>query len=339
MSDTEVFLTVKNLKTHFFTDEGVVKAVNGVDLTVRRKETICIVGESGCGKSITARSLLKLIEPPGKIVGGQILLQRKDGGMVDIATLSPTGREIRSIRGNDISMIFQEPMTSLSPVHTIGDQLQEVLLVHMNITKKEARERVLEMLNKVGIPKPAERFKSYTFELSGGMRQRAMIAMALLCRSQLLIADEPTTALDVTTQATILQLIYNLQQEMDMAVMFITHDLGVVAEIADRVVVMYLGQVVEYGSEKDIFYKPGHPYLRALLHSIPKISGGGERLDSIEGMVPHPFRRPSGCVFHPRCKRKIDGLCDCEEPEMAVENSGHGVKCHLYKEENRESAV
>jgi peptide/nickel transport system ATP-binding protein len=236
-------------------------------------------------------------------------------------------------------MIFQEPMTSLSPVHTIGDQLQEVLLVHMNITKKEAQERVLEMLNKVGIPKPAERFNSYTFELSGGMRQRAMIAMALLCRSQLLIADEPTTALDVTTQATILQLIYNLQQEMNMAVMFITHDLGVVAEIADRVVVMYLGQVVEYGSEKDIFYEPRHPYLRALLHSIPKIAGEEERLDSIEGMVPHPFRRPSGCVFHPRCKMKMDGVCDCEEPEMIMEDSGHGVKCHLYKGENHESAV
>jgi peptide/nickel transport system ATP-binding protein len=336
MSDAEVFLTVKDLKTHFFTDEGVVKAVNGVDLTVRRKETICIVGESGCGKSITARSLLKLIDAPGKIVGGQILLQRKDGSMIDIAALSPAGKEIRSIRGNDISMIFQEPMTSLSPVHTIGDQLQEVLLVHMDITKKEADERVLEMLNKVGIPKPAERVKSYTFELSGGMRQRAMIAMALLCRSQLLIADEPTTALDVTTQATILQLIYNLQQEMGMAVLFITHDLGVVAEIADRVAVMYLGQVVEYGSEKDIFYNPKHPYLRALLHSIPKISGGGERLDSIEGMVPHPFRRPSGCVFHPRCKMKIDGICDCEEPAIVVEGSGHGVKCHLYKGEGRE---
>jgi peptide/nickel transport system ATP-binding protein len=330
MSDTEVFLTIKGLKTHFFTDEGVVKAVNGVDLTVKRKETICIVGESGCGKSITARSILKLIDSPGKIVEGQILLQRKDGNVVDIAGMSSTGKEIRSIRGNDISMIFQEPMTSLSPVHTIGDQLSEVLLEHLEITKMEAKEQVLEMLNKVGIPRPAERFNSYTFELSGGMRQRAMIAMALLCRSQLLIADEPTTALDVTTQATILQLIYNLQQEMGMAVMFITHDLGVVAEIADRVAVMYLGQIVEYGSEKEIFHDPRHPYLQALLHSIPKISGANERLDSIEGMVPHPFRRPSGCVFHPRCKMKKEGICGSDEPKMVMEGSGHGVKCHLY---------
>ena len=333
MSDTDVFLTINGLKTHFFTDEGVVKAVNGVDLTVKRRETICIVGESGCGKSITARSILKLIDSPGKIVAGEILLHRKDGSLVDIAAMSPTGREIRSIRGNDISMIFQEPMTSLSPVHTIGDQLQEILLVHMKISKTEAKEKVLEMLNKVGIPKPIERFMSYTFELSGGMRQRAMIAMALLCQSQLLIADEPTTALDVTTQATILQLIYRLQQEMGMAVMFITHDLGVVAEIADRVAVMYLGQIMEYGTVKDVFHEPRHPYLQALLHSIPKISGGSERLDSIEGMVPHPFRRPSGCVFHPRCKRKMEGLCDVEEPEMIIENSSHGVKCHLYNGE------
>jgi oligopeptide/dipeptide ABC transporter ATP-binding protein len=339
MSDGEVFLTVKDLKTHFFTDEGVVKAVNGVDLTVKHRETICIVGESGCGKSITARSILKLIDPPGRIVSGQMLLKRKDGSMVDIAALSPTGREIRSIRGNDISMIFQEPMSSLSPVHTIGDQLQEVLMVHMTISKKEAREQVLEMLNKVGIPKPSERFKAYTFELSGGMRQRAMIAMALLCRSQLLIADEPTTALDVTTQATILQLIYNLQQDMGMAVLFITHDLGVVAEIADRVAVMYLGQVVEYGTAGDIFNDPRHPYLQALLHSIPKISGPGDRLDSIEGMVPHPFRRPEGCVFHPRCRKRVAGLCDCAEPEMAGEHSGHGVKCHLFKGDAHEPST
>jgi peptide/nickel transport system ATP-binding protein len=230
-------------------------------------------------------------------------------------------------------MIFQEPMSSLSPVHTIGDQLQEALLVHIKLTKQEAKERVLEMLNKVGIPKPAERFNNYTFELSGGMRQRAMIAMALLCRSQLLIADEPTTALDVTTQATILQLIYKLQQELGMAVMFITHDLGVVAEIADRVAVMYLGQVVEYGSVKDIFYNPKHPYLQALLRSIPKLAGGEERLDSIEGMVPHPFRRPSGCVFHPRCRMKKDGVCNVEEPSVVTEGPGHGVKCHLFKGE------
>ncbi len=326
----DVLLRIRGLKTWFYTDEGVVKAVDGVDLALRQGETLCLVGESGCGKSITARSILQLIDSPGRIVEGEISFRRKDGRVVDVAGMKPTGREVRDIRGNEISMIFQEPMSSLSPVHTIGDQLSETLQIHLKLDKEEARKRVVEMLERVGIPKASERLGSYPFELSGGMRQRAMIAMALLCRSSLLIADEPTTALDVTTQANILDLIKELQRELGMSVMFITHDLGVVAEIADRVAVMYLGQVVEYGPADSIYHDPKHPYLRALLRSIPKLEWGGERLDSIEGMVPHPFRRPEGCAFHTRCRERIAGTCDTVEPPSFALDGGTQVKCHLY---------
>ncbi len=336
VSGSDVLLEIRGLKTFFFTDEGVVKAVNGVDLTLRQGETLCLVGESGCGKSITARSILQLIDRPGRIVEGAISFCRKDGRVVDVARMKPTGREVRDIRGNEISMIFQEPMSSLSPVHTIGDQLSETLQIHLGLDKEQVRARVVEMLERVGIPRASEQLASYPFELSGGMRQRAMIAMALLCRSSLLIADEPTTALDVTTQANILDLIKELQRDLGMSVMFITHDLGVVAEIADTVAVMYLGQVVESGPAESIYHDPKHPYLQALLRSIPKLDWGGERLDSIEGMVPHPFRRPEGCAFHTRCRQRIAGTCDTIEPASVTLQMGRPlqvgrhVKCHLY---------
>ena len=270
----ETLLELRDLKTHFFTDEGVVKAVDGVSFSIPRGKTLCVVGESGCGKSMMARSILQLVEPPGRIVSGNILFHSSPGESVNLAKLEPRGRAIRQLRGNEIAMIFQEPMTSLSPVHTIGNQIMEAILLHLPVGKKEAQERAAEVLSRVGIPKPKERLSSYTFELSGGMRQRAMIAMALACEPKLLIADEPTTALDVTTQANILDLIKELQEELDMSVMFITHDLGVVAEIADEVVVMYLGTVAEKGDVDDIFHDPKHPYTKALLRSIPKLGTG-----------------------------------------------------------------
>ena len=256
----EVFLEVKGLRTHFFTDEGVVKAVDGADFQVRRGKTLCIVGESGCGKSITARSILQLLAKIGKIVEGEILLSRDSGEVLDLAALKPQSKVMQSIRGKEISMIFQEPMSSLSPVHTIGNQIMEAIQLHFDADKKEAKRRAIDILERVGIPKAETRLGSYVFELSGGMRQRAMIAMALSCQPRLLIADEPTTALDVTTQANILDLIRELQKDMDMTIIFITHDLGVVAEIADEVVVMYLGKAVESGDVDTIFHDPKHPY-------------------------------------------------------------------------------
>ena len=326
-------LELRNLKTHFFTDEGVVKAVDGVSFDIPTGKTLCVVGESGCGKSMTARSILQLVDTPGKIVDGDILYHPPKGEPVNLAKLEPRGRAIRQIRGNDIAMIFQEPMTSLSPVHTIGNQIMEAILLHLPVSKMEARERAVDVLSRVGIPKPEERLSSYTFELSGGMRQRAMIAMALACEPKLLIADEPTTALDVTTQANILDLIKELQEGSGMAVMFITHDLGVVAEIADEVVVMYLGSVVERGDVDSIFHDPKHPYTKALLRSIPKLgTGHKERLESIRGMVPHPFNRPQGCSYHPRCDAFMAGVCDRTVPPITSLGDGREVTCLLYDE-------
>jgi len=331
--NNDTLIEVQGLKTYFFTDEGIVKAVDGVDFTIRNGKTLCIVGESGCGKSITARSIMRLIESPGKIVEGSIRLARTDGSGIDITALSPKGKEIRQIRGAEISMIFQEPMSSLSPVHTIGNQLSESIRLHLKLSREEAKARTIEVLQEVGIPKADQRFDSYPFELSGGMRQRVMIAMALTCRARLLIADEPTTALDVTTQANILDLIQGLQSDYNMSVMFITHDLGVVAEIADEAVVMYLGKVVERGPVDAIFHDPKHPYLVSLLRSIPKLSAGTmERLDSIRGMVPHPFNRPSGCPFHPRCDQAIKGRCDAGLPPRISLGPDREVSCFLYGE-------
>ena len=314
-NDNETLLEIKDVKTHFFTDEGVVKAVDGVNLSLKRGQTLCVVGESGCGKSVTARSIIRIVPPPGQIVSGEIVFQQRNGQSVDLAQMNPKGREIRKIRGGEISMIFQEPMSSLSPVHSIGSQLMEAILLHLPVNKREARKRAISMLDLVGIPRASEQLDAYSFELSGGMRQRAMIAIALACEPQLLIADEPTTALDVTTQANILDLIRDLQQDSGMSVLFITHDLGVVAEIADEVVVMYLGRDVESGTVDSIFHDPKHPYTRALLQSIPRYdSRDKQRLYSIKGTVPHPFDRPTGCPFHPRCDDFIPEQCNRDRP-------------------------
>ncbi|MCA9839834.1 MAG: ABC transporter ATP-binding protein [Trueperaceae bacterium] len=337
MTLNQTLISVRGLKTHFFTDEGVVKAVDGVDFDIPRGKTLCVVGESGSGKSVTARSIMQLIDRPGKIVAGEVLYYREEGKPIDIVQLGNTGKDIRSIRGNDISLIFQEPMTALSPIHTIGNQVTEAILLHQAITKEEATERAIQMLARVGIPKPKERMTSYPFELSGGMRQRVCIAMALVCEPVLLIADEPTTALDVTTQANILDLIFDLQQEMGMSVMFITHDLGVVAEIADEVVVMYLGQVVEQSDVDTIFHNPKHPYTQALLKSIPKLDlEERHRLEQIRGMVPHPFNRPSGCSFHTRCEQIMRGTCERITPQYLELEPGHSVRCLLYQDEAKE---
>jgi peptide/nickel transport system ATP-binding protein len=335
----DLLLEVRDLKTWFALDEGTVKALDGATFDVRRGKTLCIVGESGCGKSMTARSILQIVQPPGKVIEGEMLFHRKDPATgavrtVDLARLDPTGRAIREIRGLEIAMIFQEPMTSFSPIHTIGNQIAENILIHHAISKEEARRRSVEMLRKVGVPRPDDRFDAYPFQLSGGLRQRAMIAMALSNNPALLIADEPTTALDVTTQAQILELMKGLQDEFGMAMIFITHDLGVVAEIADEVAVMYLGIVVERGDADQIFHEPKHPYTRALLKSIPRLGEATrERLDSIRGMVPDPYNRPAGCPFQTRCDFMMPGICNRIVPPTTDLGHRRDVRCHLFEPE------
>ncbi len=330
-NDTKPLLSVRNLKTSFFQDEGTTKAVDGATFDVFPGKTLGIVGESGCGKSVTAQSILRIVDHPGRIVDGEIILTRADGSQVDVVKLKPNSREIRSIRGGDIGLIFQEPMTSFSPVHTVGAQLIEAVMLHGAFSKKEARLRGIEALRSVGIPKPERRIDEYSFELSGGLRQRAMIAVALSCDPRLLIADEPTTALDVTTQAQILDLLRRIQQERGMAIMLITHNLGVVAEMADDVVVMYLGKVVEEGNVDEIFHDPKHPYTKALLQSIPSIDSTPRlKLPTISGSIPHPFNRPKGCPFHPRCLSAIAGRCDTDEPPLQAVGEGRRVSCFLY---------
>jgi oligopeptide/dipeptide ABC transporter ATP-binding protein len=343
MAELANLLEVRNLKTHFQLDQGIVRAVNGVNFTVKRGQTVGLVGESGCGKSVLARSILRIVPPPGEIVEGEILFHRAGGfrggngaapahDVIDLATLDPKGPAIRSIRGADISMVFQEPMTSLSPVHTIGNQINEVITLHQKVSEQEARKRAIDMLAKVGMPHPSRTIDRYSHELSGGMRQRAMIAMALSCHPALLIADEPTTALDVTTEAQILTLMRNLQKELGMAIMFITHNLGVIAQMAESVVVMYMGKVVEEASVDSIFYNPKHPYTRALLQSIPRLGQkqAGKRLASIKGMVPDPYSIPKGCPFHPRCSEMKAGICDTVVPPYVEVEPGHKVRCVLY---------
>jgi len=339
MSKSDLLLDVIDLKTQFFTDDGIVRAVDGVSFQMKRGETLCIVGESGCGKTVTARSILQILDYPGRVVDGQIFfhrIRRVNGTevreIIDLATLNVHGPEIRDVRGKDISMIFQEPMTSLSPIHTIGNQITEAIRLHVAVSKNEAWEHAIELLHRVGIPQPAERMNTYTFQLSGGMRQRAMIAMALSCGPSLLIADEPTTALDVTTQAQILDLMKELKNDMGMSIMLITHDLGVVAEMADDVVVMYLGTVVERGNVVDVFHDARHPYTQALLRSIPKygLRAAGKRLDSIRGMVPDPYSRPDGCPYHPRCDHMIPGECDHISPPSFEIGEDRVVSCLLY---------
>lgn len=336
-TEPRVLLEVKNIETHFKLREGTVKAVNDASFSLKEGETLGIVGESGCGKSVTARSVLRIVPEPGKIVGGEIVYHRygeqKDEA-VTLTDLDPKGETIRKIRGAEISMVFQEPMTSLSPVHTVGFQIMETILLHQDVNKKEAYDIALESLNLVGMPQPKNVMTSYTYQISGGMRQRAMIAMALSCRPQLLIADEPTTALDVTTQSQILALMARLQDELGMAIMFITHDLGVVAQMTEQVIVMYLGRVVESGDVVSLFYEPKHPYTQALLKSIPLLGHKqkNKRLAAIEGNVPDPSNIPKGCPFHPRCPYNDKDRCIREEPVLKEIEPGHFASCHYAQE-------
>jgi len=331
-------LTINNLKTHFFLDEGTVHAVDGVTMDIPRGKTVGIVGESGCGKSVTAFSALRLVSSPGRIVEGEIVLHRSDRE-IDLTNLDEEGEDIRAIRGHEIAMIFQEPMTSLSPVHTVGFQIVEAIRLHLNLRGEEARSHAVNMLDRVGIPDAARRFAQYPHEMSGGMRQRVMIAMALSCRPSLLIADEPTTALDVTIQAQILDLMRDLQDEFQMSIMLITHDLGVVAEMADEVAVMYMGRIVEHAATEEIFEDPKHPYTQALMQSIPGMSQARKtRLQTIMGSVPDPYTRLQGCPFHPRCEEAQDGVCNTgERPELLAVEDGHAVACVLYGEDVRDA--
>ena len=324
-------LTINNLKTHFFLDEGTVRAVDGVTMDIPRGKTVGIVGESGCGKSVTAFSALRLVSSPGQIVEGEIVLHRPDREIY-LTDLDEEGEDIRAIRGHEIAMIFQEPMTSLSPVHTVGFQIVEAIRLHLDLRGEEARSLAVNMLDRVGIPDAERRFAQYPHEMSGGMRQRVMIAMALSCRPALLIADEPTTALDVTIQAQILDLMRDLQDEFQMSIMLITHDLGVVAEMADEVAVMYMGRIVEHATTEEIFENPKHPYTQALMESIPgMIRQRKTRLQTIRGSVPDPYTQLQGCPFHPRCEVVQDGVCNAgERPELLAVEDGHAVACVLY---------
>ena len=326
MNQAELLLNVENLQTHFFGLDGVAKAVDDVSFKLHRGETVGLVGESGCGKSVTALSIMRLINsPPGRIVGGRIIFDQTD--LLKLPT-----NQIRSMRGNRISMIFQEPMTSLNPVYTIGNQISEVFINHRGMNQSDAMDATVEMLKKVQIPSPQRRAHEYPHELSGGMRQRAMIAMALGCNPDLLIADEPTTALDVTIQAQIVDLMLELKEDYHAAILMITHDLGVIAETAQWVVVMYAGRVVEEGPTLDIFENPLHPYTRGLLKSVPIIGRraryGRQRLQEITGVVPSLYELPQGCAFHPRCKDAKE-RCLKERPQMSSMSEVHRVRCWL----------
>ncbi len=322
-------LNINNLQTYFHTEDGIVKAVDDVSFHIDRGETLGVVGESGCGKSITSLSVMQLVpQPRGKIEGGEIYYHKDQENPIELSSLDPHGRRIRSIRGNEIAMIFQEPMTSLNPVYTVGEQIMEAVRLHQETDQGKARERAIEMLELVGISAPRKRVDAYPHELSGGMRQRVMIAMALSCNPSLLIADEPTTALDVTIEAQILDLMQDLQDRLNMAIMFITHDLEVIGEMSDRVIVMYTGKVVESAPVDDIFYNNKHPYTRGLLKSIPQI-GKKKRLIPIKGSVPNLKNLPLGCYFAPRCPHAMS-ICQHKEPPTFEVGSEHDVKCWLY---------
>lgn len=331
-------LDVKDLRTYFFVDAGVVKAVDGVDLEIGERETVGVIGESGCGKSTMAHSLLRLIVEPGEVVDGTAEITLKDGRRTDIFSFQPDDPELRAIRGNDVAMIFQEPMASFSPVHTIGSQIAEMLEQHTDLDEDQIDQRVIDLMRRVGIANPEARVDQYPHEFSGGMRQRAMIAMALACGPALLIADEPTTALDVTIQAQILQLLKDLQASEQMSVLYITHNLGVVAEHVDRVYVMYLGKVVESAPTQELFANPLHPYTRKLLASVPKPGHPVDRLDVIEGSVPVPIGLPPQCGFASRCAHAIAGTCDASTPALTMQENGHLVRCFLYADEVEEES-
>ncbi|MCS7055392.1 MAG: ABC transporter ATP-binding protein [Thermoflexales bacterium] len=359
----QTLIEVRDLKVEFDIRGGVVKAVDGLTFDIRRGQTVGIIGESGCGKSVTARAILRMVPKPGKITGGEILYYRysrypdksgktKEIEVIDMTKLDPDGELVRQIRGGEIAMIFQEPMSSLTPVYTagthlneaitlhrllpikkLGDQMAEKIMQYRPVTKEEAREIAVQMLRRVGIPKPEQRVDSYPHQLSGGQRQRVMIAIALSTEPYMLIADEPTTALDVSIEAQILDIMRELQKTANMAIMFITHNLGVIASMAEEIVVMYMGKQVERAKVVDLFYNPKHPYTKALLQSVPKLGPKtGARLASIEGMVPDPLHLPTGCVFHPRCPAFMAGKCDKLIPNWTKVGENHWVRCLLYEE-------
>ena len=332
-------LRIRDLHVHFHTEAGVIRALSGVDVDVGRGQVVGLVGESGCGKSVTAQCVMHILPKPGRIVQGEIVYYRSKAcdhsstqvEEVPITGLDPRGKAMRDIRGNEIAMIFQEPMTSLDPLYTVGDHLLEAITLHQQVDRREGREIGVEALRKVRLPEPERIFDSYPHQLSGGMRQRVMIAVALSCNPALLIADEPTTALDVTTQAQILDLMQELQQETGMSIIFITHDLGVVAEMCHQVAVMYLGKVVERAEVEAIFYDPRHPYTKSLLRSIPRLEKRKQRrLAVIRGNVPDPSVMPPGCPFHPRCPEFIPGVCDRVDPPMVSLDDGREVRCVLF---------
>lgn len=335
--NNDELIRINNLKVTFPLEEGVVQALDGINLSIKKGKVVGVVGESGCGKSITARSILRIIPPPGRIDEGEILIRTKIGShdgkeyIIDLTKIEKKSEILQQIRGGQISMVFQEPMTSFSSYHTIGNQISEAAIVHQIASKHEARELAIQMLDRVGIPNASTRASQYPHEFSGGMRQRAMIAMAMICNPSLLIADEPTTSLDVTIQAQMLELMRDLRKDFNSSILFITHNLGVIAQIADEVYIMYLGKIVEHGMVNDIFHDPKHPYTINLLQAIPKITGKTkDRLVAIEGSVPSPFERPSGCPFHPRCDRMIQGVCENQMPGVTDISSAHQVSCHLY---------
>lgn len=341
----EPILSVRGLKTHFQMDEGTTRAVDGVSFDVAAGQVLGIVGESGCGKSVTVKSILGIVQRPGKVVGGEVLFRRRADGagdgsadvVIDLVKLDDRGRAMRDIRGNEIALIPQEPMAALSPVHTIGNQLIEAVRLHRDVTTRQAADLAIQRMTEVGVPDPAQRMAAYSWELSGGLRQRIMIAMALSCSPRLLIADEPTTAIDVTTQAQVLRLLRGLQQDHAMAIIFITHDLGVIAQVADYVVVMYLGRVMETGPVDAIFHDPYHPYTKALLASIPSIHAvSREPLPTIEGSIPHPLHRPPGCPFAPRCGAAMSGRCDRQAPRAMPTGDHRSVSCFLHHDEVEE---
>lgn len=339
----EPLLKVEDLKAYFFMDEGTVKAVDGVSFDVYPGKVVGIVGESGCGKSVTMKAILQILEPSARIVSGKVTLRSRLNSLdpnspeelIELTRLHPNSRKIRKIRGSEIALIPQEPMAAFSPVHTVGDQIMETILLHQDVSKQEARRIAVDVFRSVGISMPEQRIDSYSWELSGGLRQRAIIAMALSCNPRLLIADEPTTAIDVTTQAQILKLLRKLQEERQTSIIFITHDLGVIAQMADEVVVMYLGMVMEKGPVHTIFKAAKHPYTQALLRSIPSVQSTPRvKLPTIAGSIAHPFNRPTGCPFHPRCAHFMRGVCDANQPALTPVGEGHFVSCFLYSSES-----
>ncbi len=326
MSSSDTIFQIKGLKTQFFTSKGIVPAVDGVDVTVKKGEAVGLVGESGCGKSMTAMSVMQLLKYPGRVVEGEILLDGED-------LLKKTKREMDDIRGNKVSMIFQEPMTSLNPVYTIGNQVSEAILTHeKNVSKEEAKQRAIDIFRKVGIPEPEKRYSVFPHQLSGGLRQRVMIGMAMVCNPQLMIADEPTTALDVTIEAQILYLMNQLQKEQGTAIVMITHNLGVVAESCDYVYVMYAGKIMEEAPVRELFKHPMHPYTYGLMNSIPKMTESKEHLYTIKGLVPNLLHLPQGCRFCPRCDKAMK-ICTMYQPDLYETEDGHKVRCFLYNKE------